>query len=118
MCRSAYDQSYQEPTHPAVTGERHKERDTMLDRIDDTTGLLNPIEDILILLWKEQCRNARRYILDNLKRRDPGAKQRAEGVHLMLLSVRDQFTVFLLSDETRLQLKTDSETVLNLLNQF
>jgi hypothetical protein len=75
-------------------------------------------DEILLQLWKEQCSNARRYIRDSIRKRTDRGRFRAEGVSLMLLSLKDALLGLSLSKAVKQQVEADCKTVLDLLTQL
>jgi hypothetical protein len=108
--------SNQTKRKPADTGGRQR-KSNMLNETGNTNEVGANAEAFL-RLWKEQCNNARRYLIDGLKRQQEKNRFRAEGVHFLLLSLKDYLTALPSLASHKEQVEAEFLTFLNLLEQF
>jgi hypothetical protein len=88
------------------------------ERIQMNGNIRNEAESELVQrVWKEQFDNARRFVSDGLKRRRERDAHMAQGINLMVLSLKDQLSA-LVPAPVKTRLESDYGAFLNLLNQF
>jgi hypothetical protein len=82
------------------------------------TNKVGPNAEAFLQLWREQCTNARRYVIDGLKRQQEKNKFRAEGVHFLLLSLKDYLTALPSLASHKEQVEAEFLTFLKLIERF